>query len=343
MAAKKESVLARFRKNKGLVQFSIRTIIFFAILFGVQLFLMFYFRYTSFFIKYLQLGEEFYFQFLTGLRKTDFINSMLFAFIIFLLWNRRTIAKLNPYKQDKKETILFGALAALTLVSHYIFKYWVNANKESALENLLAITLAKYGFNIAFVILLAFSIYNRKFFTDNFRKFRRQIPVFALLSAGYFFIIQMFQLAWSYLGTFVAKIIYFMLTLTVDNAYIRLNPGKSPIIGVGKFIVGISEECSGIDSLLLFLSLFTAILALDWYKINRKRMFMLLVPGIIFTVFYNILRVYLLILVGVYYDPQFAVDTFHTNIGWILFLVFFVIFWNFGSKWVYQKEKSSKK
>ena len=52
-------------------------------------------------------------------------------------------------------------------------------------------------------------------------------------------------------------------------------------------------------------------------------------------------------LVGIYIDPQFAVDTFHTNIGWMLFLVFFIIYWHFGSQWVYKKKPeelaSSKK
>ena len=340
--SKRKGIIQSLKSNKGFMQFVARTLIFFAVLFAIQLSLMFYLRYTQFFIKYLQLGNEYYFPFLTGLRKTDFINAVLFTIIIFLLWNRKTILAFKPYKQNKNQTFFFSVISALAFVSHYVFKYFVNRDISFAEQHTFGIAIIKYAFNILFVVLLGAAVYNTNFLRESFSRFKKQIPFFALLLAGYFFVIQIFQMAWRYLGTFVARTIYFLLHLTIDSAFIRVNPNQSPLIGVGKFIVGISEECSGIDSLLLFLSLFTVILALDWYKINRKRMFLLLVPGIIFTVLYNILRVYSLILVGVYYDPQFAVDTFHTNIGWILFLLFFFVFWNFGSKWVYQKDKVSK-
>ena len=272
---------------------------------------------------------------MTGLRKTDFINSILFVIIIFVLWNRENLSKLKAYKQNAGETAIFGALAVLTQIGHYSFKYFVKFHQELAQSNVLAITLLKYLFNIVFVIFLALAIFNSKIFKEHFKAYKKQIPVFILLLACYFFIIQGFQMVWRYLGNFVAKSIYFLLSLSFDNVYLNINATRAPILGVGKFIVGISEECSGIDSLLLFLSLYGAIFALDRDRLNKKRMLLLLIPGIIVTVLYNILRVYVLILVGVFYSPEFAVDTFHTNAGWILFLIFFMIFWHFASKWLY--------
>ena len=66
-----------------------------------------------------------------------------------------------------------------------------------------------------------------------------------------------------------------------------------------------------------------------------KRMWALFIPGVIMAVTYNILRIYSLMLVGIYIDPVFAVDTFHSNIGWMLFLGFFMIYWHFGSDVTY--------
>jgi len=174
-------------------------------------------------------------------------------------------------------------------------------------------------------------------FTRSFGKRHwKSILTFLAIGAVYFYIIQLFQKIWYHLSYFVAKTIYHMLSLTFDNVY--FSPGtvtQGPRLGVEGFMVGISDACSGIDSLLLFLSLYTLLLVLDWKRLDLKRMFILFIPGIIGTVAYNILRVYVLLLVGVYYDQQFAIDTFHTNIGWILFLAFFMLFWHYGSKWVY--------
>jgi hypothetical protein len=50
------------------------------------MFIHLFFRHTEFFIEYLALPKDFYFDFLTGLRKTDFINSALFGIAIFIIW-----------------------------------------------------------------------------------------------------------------------------------------------------------------------------------------------------------------------------------------------------------------
>ncbi len=331
-------MLKKLRKNKGLHQFIIRSGIFAAIVFGIYLFVFLYFRHTQFFLRYLAIAGEFYFPFLTGLRKSDFLNAVLFTGVLFILWNRDTILKLKTYKQDKKQTIIFGILAILSQILHYTFKYWIRTNPQQALQHTLLMTLIKYFFNISFIVLLALAVYNIKFFKDHFNKFGKQIPIFTALIIVYFFLIQFFQGIWKLLSNFVATSLYYMLKLTFDNVYMRPAMETGPRLGVGNFIVGISQECSGIDSLLLFLSLYAALLVLDWKRMNKKRMLILLVPGIIGTIAYNLIRVYLIMLVGILINPKFAIDVFHTNVGWVLFLGFFMLFWHFGSNWVYEKK-----
>ncbi len=326
-------------RNKGLTQFIIRLAIFFAMLFGFYLFVFLYFRHTPLFLDFLQLGDEFYFPFLTGLRKSDFINSALFAAVLFVIWNRGTITKLQAYKQEKRQTALLVLLAVFTQAAHYAYKFWINTHMETALQFSFLLTLLKYLINAVFVVFLLLAVFNLNFFKEQFSKFRRQLPYFALLIPVYYFIIQGFQMIWRIFGEFVAKALYFLLNLSFDNVYINAKALTAPSLGVGNFRVGISEECSGIDSILLFLSLYAILFVLDWSRLNRKRMLILLIPGIMGTIAYNILRVYLLMLVGVFISPEFAVDVFHTNIGWVLFLVFFIIFWHYGSRWVYKKSQ----
>ena len=162
MKMSKKRLLKRLKQNKGLMQFIARTLVFFAVLFGIQLSLMFYFRYTRFFIEYLQLGNEFYFSFLTGLRKTDFINAILFTVIIFLLWNRNAIKAFKPYRQNTKESFIFFILAVLIFVSHYIFKYFVKGH-AFAENHTFAVATIKYSVNILFVVLLGIAVYNLRF------------------------------------------------------------------------------------------------------------------------------------------------------------------------------------
>ncbi|MCK5283681.1 MAG: archaeosortase/exosortase family protein [Nanoarchaeota archaeon] len=329
-------MIKKLIKNKGLFQFLLRTIIFALAIFGAYLFVMLYFRHTMFFLKYLRLPDNFYFDFLSGLRKRDFMNSAMFTGILFLIWNRNILLKLKSYSRDRKQTLIFAGLAVLTQLSHYLFKYWIKINN---FEGTLLLTSTKYIFNIAFIITAAIAVYNLELFKDLFPKIKKQIPFFALVMAAYFFIIQFFQAVWGVLGNFIARTICFLLNLTLKGVYLKISPGISPKLGYGDFIVGISQECSGIDSLLLFISLFSVLLILDWKRMYKKRAVALFAIGLIGTIAYNILRIYLLMLVGIFYSPEFAVDMFHTNAGWILFLLFFIVFWHFGSKWVYKKEK----
>ena len=111
-----------------------------------------------------------------------------------------------------------------------------------------------------------------------------------------------------------------------------------PTLGVNDFLVGISKECSGIDSLLLFISLYLFLFILNWKDIDKRRMAILFIPGLIGTFAYNLARIYILMLAGIFISPEFAADAFHSNIGWILFLGFFIIFWHFGSKYAYKKD-----
>jgi len=329
--------------DKGIYQFGIRSLIFFSIVFGVYMFIFVYFRHTTFFLNFLSIPEAFYFEFLSGLRKRDFINAVMFTAIIFIIWNRDSILKIKQYSQVWSRTIIYGALSAIILVSHYIFKYWIRMNQDFALQNTVLISLSKYLFNIGFIVLLALAIFNTRFFKDQLAKYRMQIPIFLGIMVAYFFVIQVFQMIWRFFGNIAAQSVHFLLSIGFDNTYLNMNPTRNPLLGVGDFIVGISNECSGIDSLLLFISLYTVLLVLDWNRMDRKKMFILFIPGIIGTVLYNVLRIYMLILVGVFISPEFAIDMFHSNIGWILFLLFFMAFWHFGSSWVYIKNAKTLK
>ena len=328
-----------FRKNKGLYQLIVRSTIFFLVVFGIYMAIFLWIRHLPFFVQHLQIGEDFYFPFLTGLRKTDFLNAGVFSIIAFVIWNRKGLAKVKATKRIILQTIVFLIIGILFLALHYYLKYWIGINPDIAASALMFFTIMKLLLVVLFVVFIAVAIFTQEFLVNIFKEYWKSILVFLAIGIAYFFLIQFFQLIWYKLSYFVSISIRSLLELTFNTVY--FSPGSAingTRLGVEGFNVGISNECSGVDSLLLFLSLYVLLLVLDWKRMNIKRMLILLIPGLIGTVAYNILRIYLLMLVGIFINPEFAVDVFHTNIGWILFLLFFIVFWHFGSKWVYIKK-----
>lgn len=323
--------------KKGFRQFVIRTAVFLGVIFILMFVIFLFFSKTPFFKENLAIPGVFYFQILQGLSKQNFINSAIFVVVAFLLWRRKEILEFKDYRQNVKETAIFGVLALAAFFSHYAFKYWIAGNLTLALKYTLLITLAKLGLNALFAVFLAFSVYNSRFIMDFLRKFYLDIGFFTAMMFAYYKVIDWFQDSWLFFSSTVGRILAFVFSKIFDDVTFSVSNAQGPILGVGDFRVGISKVCSGIDSLLFFISLFAILVVLNWKDMDKKRMALLFVPGLIGTFLLNIIRVFLLIVIAVKISPEFAVDTFHTNAGWILFLGYFITFWHFGSKWVMKK------
>ena len=110
-------------------------------------------------------------------------------------------------------------------------------------------------------------------------------------------------------------------------------------LGVNEFIVKIGKPCSGIDSMLLFTSLYALIIALDHKVLNKKTALLLFPIGLIGIFAFNIIRVYLLMLIGIHVSEDFAIGLFHQNVGWILFIIYFAIFYSLVRKKIYKNDK----
>ena len=68
---------------------------------------------------------------------------------------------------------------------------------------------------------------------------------------------------------------------------------------------------------------------------TSKRLFYLI--GIFGVVFTNLLRLFILILVGVEISPDLAVGLFHTNAGSIFFIAYFLIYYEITTRFCYKK------
>ena len=98
--------------------------------------------------------------------------------------------------------------------------------------------------------------------------------------------------------------------------------------------VSVAESCSGIYSVIIFLSCFTAYILSEKYKLSIE-LFTIFVIGILISYLANLFRMMTIILTGHYYD----LDTMllvHEYIGWIIFSIWIFFFWmGFSSISVY--------
>ena len=89
----------------------------------------------------------------------------------------------------------------------------------------------------------------------------------------------------------------------------------------------IGLSCSGLYSVAIFVSAFTAFVAVEYKKFDHK-VAMLLIVGIFLAWIANILRMTIIVIVGHYYGRNTMIWT-HNNIGELIFMAWVILFWLF--------------
>ena len=245
---------------------------------------------------------------------------VLFFVIAFFLMIRD---KLKDLKQSNFN-LFFIFLSILSLITFYF--------------SVLFIT--KADFNIIFFLIhliflsifffLALGIFGYNFFKEFIKKFRKEI-IICFIFAIIFYIAMFFVWnLWPFFSFLVSRIVYFLLGLTFTHVML-IEPRN---LAVNGFNALIGEPCSGVYSMFLFTCLYLFIFFLDYKKLNRKKMLLMFIPSIVGLFIVNVLRIYLLMLVGVFISPEFARTMFHSYIGSILFMVYFIVFWLIFYKWM---------
>jgi archaeosortase C (PEF-CTERM variant) len=132
-----------------------------------------------------------------------------------------------------------------------------------------------------------------------------------------------------YMRSFISDPLAGLLNLVGIRASTAYNwvyyRGKTDTIQLG---MGIS--CSGAYSFAIFFSAFMAYVHIQYGKLNRK-LLLLLTAGLAGTYLANLLRVFLIALIGFYYGTD-ALILAHRNFGWIIFMVWVTLFWYIGFK-----------
>jgi exosortase/archaeosortase family protein len=201
----------------------------------------------------------------------------------------------------------------------FLGKY-INANIADNV-NWIILILSHVLFLSIFIV-LALAIFGISFIKYFIKNFKKEIMYILLFTAIAYAAMTYIWGAWVFFSDIVTKAVYNLLKLTFDNVVI-----KDPrFLSVNGFGVSIGEACSGLYSMFLFICANIMILALEWNRIQRLKGVLMLIPGLVGIWFVNIVRIYLLMLVGVFISPKFAIGMFHSYIGSLLFLIYTLIY-----------------
>ncbi|MEK6918363.1 MAG: archaeosortase/exosortase family protein [Nanoarchaeota archaeon] len=313
--------------EKGFKQLILKTCVFLGLFILIQL--------TTIFLQKFELSVEYYL-----ILDTDIGKAFLFAVVFFIIFSKKKLMEVKGCKFEIKNTIILGIVTIILFSLYFIFKIFLSKNHSIALDYIYLFLPLKYLILIICVISLAITVFGTKFFKDFIKNFKKELFFSFLLFILILFLIIQFQKTWYFFSLIVAKAVYFLLSLK-SNAVMYLSD-KLPILGINQFFIGINKVCSGIDSIFLFTLLYFFAICFDWKVLDKKKAIIMFLPGIISVFILNILRIYLLILIGAYVSSSFALGFFHTSASSFFFLIYFGLFWLLFYNWMKKPEFKSK-
>jgi len=263
-------------------------------------------------------------------------KSLLFALATFLLLTKDGILSFSVEKWQKRNLFFFG-LSVASLAAFFFFANQLLAYKNFAQAPALA-GAAHAGLLLSglFITLAVFGIH---FFKTLANKFWKEVVLSAILGAIFYFLFGWIFLLWPYLSKIVLVAVAYLLHFSFPNIVI-----VPPLtIQLPQFAVTIGEYCSGIESLFLITTLYVLIGCVERERILVKQYLLLFIPLIIGMFTLNILRVYVIILSGVWLSPEIAAKLFHTYLGMILFMSYFFIYWRMAAPIIIQTRQKTGK
>lgn len=271
---------------------------------------------------------EYGFQWYAGAGK-----GLLFASIAFcvLMWRKRAQIDLPPWRLYNFWW-LAGAVAFLALDAESIYKL-----PHSPSTIMWSITA--HISTIALVLLLlcfSFGIRGMRMVAESYRQ---ELLISAVIGASFVGFLFLVYDLWTVLSAIVLGSVKVLLKLFGIHA-IYLAPRS---LVLNKFVITVAQGCSGIDSIALFTGLYALVGVLDWRRFDHKKFTLTFAPALLVLFGLNILRVFVLIAAGYYFNPQIAFSLFHTYAGMVFFIIYSSIFWILCYRWMLNDQELNRK
>jgi exosortase/archaeosortase family protein len=251
---------------------------------------------------------------------------LLFSIAGFILIYRKRLTEFEKFKHKTRDFFIIG-LSFVLLIAFYILE--LNIGKIPV--NIVNIILVHLLFFSVFLSLIL-GVYGLEFVKHFVKKFKKEICYFLVFGIVMALLMNAVWSLWPYFSLVVLKVVSFLLKF-VGN----VNVINSNTLIYDGFAAQIAEACSGIYSIFIFTGLYLFAVFLDWKIMNKKKAIIAFVPAIIGAFLANILRVFLLMVVGAHVSREVALGLYHSYAGMLFFLGYFLIFWLIFYKWMKKK------
>ncbi|MBN2142786.1 exosortase/archaeosortase family protein [Candidatus Woesearchaeota archaeon] len=324
--AKNKSIFGSLGERKNTKEFIIKGVILVAIFLGVTF--LFRFPIDYFHLTLLRMTEA-----TRVFSKSDGLKVFALAGMFFTLYYQRRINNIAHPKQDIPKTVIFGILGFLLVTAYYGLRFISNAYEITSGPSFYAV----YASSIL-VLVIAFGSFLLATFSFDYLKrfyseFRKELWITAIAAVICYNLLMFFQNQWRLFSATITNILAFLFQPLFPTSYSLI--GEAPLLQVSNFTVSIGPPCSGIESMFLFVAFSVGIFALDHAKMRKLPYLGASLLGFVGVYFVNILRLFLLMLTGIYVSPEFAVGLFHTNIGWLLFVIYFLCYYLVMKRFIY--------
>ncbi len=259
-------------------------------------------------------------------------KALLFALIAFgLLASRADKDTMLPAWRRSNSSWL--ALAALSFVA----AWWCVAHLLSG-ERAAFWLVGAHGFLLASVMFALGGCFGPATLRHVVRVYRREASIALATGVGFYLLLAGIYALWPVLAGVVLHAV--AVLLHASGLTVAIVPPRTLLLT--KFGITVAQYCSGIESLALFSGFYGVVGFLEWRRFNKRRLFLAFVPALVVLFCCNILRVYLLILAGYYINPQLAFSLFHTYAGMIFFVLYSLLFWAVGYRWLLNRPAASE-
>jgi len=265
----------------------------------------------------------------------DLALATIFIVVIILAINKEKIIRVKEYKINKWERIISIIGMIITFIIYFQYKKYLISNVDYVKNYLYVFTTIEYTILFLALFLLITMIYGIRMIINVYKNYKKEIIIIILGTIILYLVIKEFQKLWPYFSGIVGISVKWLLDLISPTTFYYL--GEIPVLHFEGFAIGIAETCSGIASILLFTALYIAGLAWDWKIINKKKALLLYLPAVIGAFALNIIRIFMMMIIGAYISESFAINAFHTNASLILFLIYYTLFWKISYKWMIKK------
>ena len=249
---------------------------------------------------------------------------ILFSMAGFILLYRKKLTEFKVFKRFTRDNLMLVLSFALLSV-FYIVSNRINNLTPNFINILWFHMLALSGF-----VFLVLGVYGVDFVKSFIKKFKRELIYFLVFGIIVYSFMKAVWSLWPYLSLAVLEAVKFLLKIIGINVEI-LGPA---VISVNGFAVQIAEACSGVYSIFIFSALYLFIVLLDWKDMNKKKAISVFIPAVLGAFAFNILRVFVLMLVGAFISRSLALGMYHSYAGMIFFLIYFMLFWGLLYKWM---------